>query len=34
MADVKEEYKKIMEKMSKYIGNQKRHRQTGGVYYG
>ncbi len=31
MADVKEEYKKIMEKISKDIGNQKRHRKTGGV---
>ncbi len=34
MADVKEQYKKIMEKMSKDIGNQKRQKQTGGVYNG
>ncbi len=30
MANVKEQYEKIMEKLSKGIGNQKRHRQIGG----
>ena len=34
MANAKEQYEKIMEELSKDIGNQKWHRQIGGIHNG